>query len=336
MWRRGSTGKYAREQSHGTTLMDWRLALPLALAVAFGCTRAESDTLTVATSVDLADVGALSILVLASDGATLGAPGEIVMIDTAGTAVRRIELGSPASPRPIGDRTSRTTFRTPSTVVIAPASLAEPVVQRGDMAGELAIDPRGRYLLHSTGAGAIVIHDAATLAPISGWADVGAETSALAVSPEGDRLYQALLFGPGVEPELFVRDLQTGRVLRRVTLPHSATRLVTGVDGAIYSLANESDASVRLGRWSWVDGGLEQSWERTLDGFENAATISIGLSPDGRMLAVVEPQNEAGLRVIDAETGEITDRLRGPALDAAFDLQNRIYLLKPGELLRLQ
>lgn len=206
---------------------------------------------------------------------------------------------------------------------------------RGDV-DAVALDPFGRWIFRSEELGSVVIHELPDLLQISGWAAMGAPSNALGISPEGDRVYQSVgdsEYRDG--PELLVRDLQTGRSLRRLGLPWELHGVAT-LDDGLHLVGVGWDEAGEGGylRVEWVGGSPDIQWTRSLG--------SAGLEPPVRMrfdagsgtLGLLGINDEADLRLIDAETGQVVRRSSGRILDFAFGPSGSLYLLYPGAVTR--
>ncbi|MEX2581832.1 MAG: hypothetical protein WD766_01035 [Gemmatimonadota bacterium] len=300
------------------------------------------DTLAIERELPLADPSATMLHVDRFDRIWLAGPGVIVRIDSAGREAVRHPLRSPAPPRWLASNADRVFFHAGARLTVLPLEPADPEPASADSvlevsqapAAALALDPLDRFVFRTAEAGAVVAHDAVTLEPIWGWAAVGGEGSAITLSPLGDSLYEAVA-PAAAESHLLVRDVQTGRIIRRVELPHPVHELRTGPDGSIYAVgwSAESDGSVI--RLRWWDGDLTVDWRTSFGELGLTAPVRASLAPSGRLLAVLGLQHEAGLPVLDTEAGQSVGRLPGAALDVGFTRSDRLYVLRTGELQRL-
>lgn len=185
---------------------------------------------------------------------------------------------------------------------------------------DVALDPGGEVAYLLAPRGGVLGADAETLRPLWGWPERGPEGTALAVSPLGDRVYQAL---EGDPPRILVRDAQTGRILDVEEVPGPVRSLAVGADGVLYAATGE-------GWWSGVlalrpgPGGVEAVWRiRVPEG-----PLRVRVSPAGDRLAVLAPA-EGVLRLLDARTGEVVAEREG-VVDAAFAPRGALYLLRGG------
>jgi hypothetical protein len=312
--------------------------LALALGTA-ACRPAQPVTLEVAERIALPSPNVRSIDFVGPDGAWLGAPGELIRIDGAGREVARLAIGEGSTPMPVGEQGGWRWYQAGATVVALDPGGEGVAVERQGMGGVMVADVRGRLLFRASGAGALIAHDPQTLEPFWGWAAVGRGTTALAISPEGDRVYHAV-DGEAEEggPALLVRDFQTGRTLRRIPLLEPIATMLARRDGSLLTLSNGGGPGMVL-RMAWRAGSLDVDWRRTAADLGVADPVAIALSRDGNRLAVLSTENGTGLLVLDAETGATIDFFRDEsagALAAGFDGEDRTYLLLPGELLRLE
>jgi hypothetical protein len=316
----------------------WRKRLGgavLALVVG-GCTPPDADTFVVIERIPMPEGRFAS---LHSDGPGslwLSGAGEIVRVDGGGRELGRLALPESATGEFAGGVGDHLYVVTPLAAFAVSRDRGEILAERqGASAGAFLPDARGRFVLGTTGAGAVIGYDPATLEPIWGWGAIGARGTGLALSPEGDRLYQGVAAGEGDGGELLVRDVQTGRVLGRRDLEQTPEVVLAGQPGVVIIL--ESWAGRRsLEALQWGGGELRPRWRRTLTDLRIEGAATIRISPDGSRLAVVGLQNDEGLHVLDVETGETIDRFRITAVDVAFGPGGEIYLLTgDGELTRI-
>jgi hypothetical protein len=179
-----------------------------------------------------------SAVTLAVDGEGrwwLGQPGALLVRDSAGR-IERISLPGSDAPRVVGWVDSRAYLRVGDAVVMVEEGADSVVAERpGFGRAPVLIDEQGEVLFQGAGSGAVLEHDAKSLEALAGWASLGQPTTALAESPEGDRLYQAL--GAGEEGDrLLVRDRQTGRILGEQPLEAPLMALAADRTGTLFGL----------------------------------------------------------------------------------------------------
>lgn len=202
--------------------------------------------------------------------------------------------------------------------------------QRAGFAGvPIVLDPRGRFLAQGAASGSVLAFDPETLEPVWAWAARGARTTAMAITPEGDVLWQALA-PPGSRPVLLERDLQTGRVLDEHPLDSRGLFLAATPSGDLLAVLGDGDRLhvVRLR----PRGELLMSVWRTaveLPG-EPAPIVRYAADPD--RIAILRPRNGAGLRVLDAEAGDLIGSVEETLLDAAFSADGVLYLLTSADI----
>ena len=200
----------------------------------------------------------------------------------------------------------------------------------------VALDPSSRYLLTTTGPGTVVIHDPVGLEPIFGWAAVGAESPDLAFAAEGDVVYQPVYaFEFRETPEILVRDLETGRIRQRLPLTAPVDAIAASARGTVVAAGTTAEGAEASG-FAWREGHLREVWRAGLDGAAAGERLRMKIDPAGRLMAVMTHNDEAGLHLVEVETGRVVDRLRGSFRDFAFDREGRLWALYPGELRRLE
>jgi hypothetical protein len=315
----------------------WGFGLAGSMLIAFStaCRPPEPDTLAIAERIPV-HPSAASVHFHEPLGFWIGAPGELFRLDRSGVELDRVAIGDPDVPRVVGGYGELVLLRAGGSAVVLEASAARLLAERPDMGGILALDPSGRYVFHTTGAGAITVHEAGTLDPLRGWAAIGAPSTALTVTTEGDRVIQALAANDERPPELLVRDLQTGRAISRLPFVEPLDELVSGRDGSIFALVGRGRVAGGVIRLGWNDGALTPRWRRSFADLGVGGAEALVVSTVGDRIAVIATENGAGLLVLDVETGRTVERLRGDPLDVTFDADDRIYLLHPGELRRVE
>lgn len=262
----------------------------------------------------------------------LGVSGSVGIRDPGGALVTLRVPGTEA-PAVEGWIEGSAYLRSGDTLSVMPADGDSVTAVRGDFgANPLLVDVRGRALLQGARSGAVLAHDPRTLAPVWAWAALGSATTALAGSPEGDRVYQALASSGG-DARLLIRDLQTGRELASVELPAPLALLAAGADGTLYGMAREGRrAAIVALRPARND--LELVWRRVLPMSGEADAVRLAVA--GQRLAVWGLGPRVGLRLLATRTGEIVARTRVDPRDAAFGRGAELWALYPGEIRRLE
>jgi hypothetical protein len=187
-------------------------------------------------------------------------------------------------------------------------------------------------VLQGARTGAVLAHDAGSLETVWAWAALGAPTTALAVSPEGDRLYQAL-DDDDDEPQVLIRDLQTGRELGRLEMDFLLQELVAAEDGTLYGVGRDGRRAVVVALRPG-GGELEPLWRRSLALTEALPRLRIAVS-EGRV-AVWGRGPREGLRVLDTAEGDILARTSTDPSDFSFGPGGEMWALYPGEVRRLE
>lgn len=306
------------------------VSLVLALLLAGGCK--PEETLPVAWTTPLPHPAAEGAT-LALDSARIawiGGPGRLAGVDSAGRVVSTVTVS--------GDSVPRLLWRSGPRLVIA---LGSRRLARGEAAGGRAAagwgstamraaarDPRGRWVFTANRRGGVVGLDPATLAPRWGWAETGGETVGLAVSPLADRVYVSTDRVEDVAPAVQVRDAGSGRVLFAADQAEALRGLAAGPDGTLYGW-QASGLVVRLRHGAQ---GLRRIWAETPAVRGPGGELEVRVDPAGRRVAVFGRGRGARLAVLDALTGRMLFQTNAAPLDAAFDVEGRLYLLEPGEL----
>jgi hypothetical protein len=205
-------------------------------------------------------------------------------------------------------------------------------MREGFGTSRLVLDARGRAMYQGAGSGAVLEHDPATLEPLSGWPALAARTTALAASPEGDRLYQAVTSEEDGE-RLLIRDLQTGRVLAEVPLEGVLEAMAADGRGMLYGLLREGRRLTVVALRPAADG-LEPVWRRRLSG--RAGEGEVRLVESAGRIAVVVPPPAPRVRLLDARDGALLGRAGGEPLDFAFDSGGALWGLYRGVVRRLR
>lgn len=319
--------------------MEARVGVTLVVGAMLAACGSAPDTLRTVATLPL-PVADLSGLEIDSTGIFwLAAPGAILRLPQDSLTPKRLPLASPGSPQFVGRTDSAAIFRTASNVLAASLSGDSILAANDGAPSDVAVlDVRDRYLFTTTGPGEVILYRPETLEPIWGWAAVGAPSDALALSPEGDRVYQAV--GPSEyreSAEILVRDLQTGRILRTVEMPEVVRALVAAPSGSLYgTMWDDELGGASAFALVWAGGELEVAWRRGFGDIGIEAPATLKLSPVGDSAGILGLNEEAGIHILDVNTGDTVDRLRIEALDFAFDPAGRLYLLFPGELRRVE
>ncbi|CAN5844526.1 hypothetical protein BH23GEM7_BH23GEM7_05640 [soil metagenome] len=198
----------------------------------------------------------------------------------------------------------------------------------------LTLDPRGRHVYEGMVSGTVYGLDPRTLEPRWAWPRLGRDATALASSPEGDRLYLALRepaeAGAGTT-RVLTRDVQTGRVLAETPLPFSVQSLAADAAGTVYALLGD-DAGGLVAALRPGGDGLRVQWQRPLLSLGLAEPAELRVAPSGDRLALFTRDRERGLQLLDARTGEPLGRLGEGPLDAASGADGVLYLLYEEEI----
>ncbi|HEX2189433.1 MAG TPA: hypothetical protein VHG51_11070 [Longimicrobiaceae bacterium] len=309
-----------------------RRLLPLLLSaplLAGACRRPEHPEVAAGRSVPLpAPVDSTASIAAGPAGRLwLAAGGRLAVLDTAGGPAAALDLEAPGPARFVGSDTAAV-YLLAGTRLLAVAPDGGRVRARRGGVGEdgFAPDPGGGGYLATRGGG-VLRAAPGTLEPVLGWPERGPPGTALAVSPLGDRVYQAL---GGEDPEVLTRDAQTGRVLARSEAGGEVRRLEAGPDGTLYALRGEGRraalAALRPG-----PAGLEELWESTLRALDLDDSVRLAVSPAGTRLALVSAAGGGTLRVLDAATGQVVAG-EGGVVDAAWAADGALLLLTPREV----
>jgi hypothetical protein len=311
-------------QAHAREIRRWAVGLAMTLALG-ACTPPPPELQTVETRPLPSD--AASTLHIDREGRLwLGEPGAFLVIDGDG-GTWRFQLPTAQAPRVLAERAGRMfALSADSTLMV----LSDPAdsVPAAAVRGLPFVEPRDRWIFVGGGSGAVLIHEPAQLRLISAWGALGAPTTAITGSPEGDRIYQALdEEGAGT---ILTRDLQTGRVLRTSSFSAPLLDLIADREGNLIGIIGEARDAAIISLRPWGDE-LELRWRERIPAASHASRLR--LSPAGERVAVITPGEHAnGLRVLDTETGANLGHLPDSPLDAAFDAAGRLILLYPGEL----
>lgn len=310
-----------------------RIVALLGIAGGLGaCAREDGRLLRAAERISLGIPAAETMTIDSTGRFWIGAPGEIWIRDSTATP-RRIPAPGEGAPRVVGWSAAGAYLRVGDSLFLLSAVDDTVTARRGDFGrNPLAFDVRGRAIYQGARSGAVLAHDPVSLEPIWAWASLDAPTTAIALSPEGDRLYQAL----GADEDgarVLTRDLQTGRVLGRTELRHPLRELAVARSGVLYGLAVDGRRAIVLALQP-QGHELTPRWRLGLPASEGYGEVTIAVA-GGRIL-VQGLGSEAGMRVLSGESGARLGRTRGPPLDAAFGPDGALWTLYPGELRRLE
>jgi hypothetical protein len=301
------------------------VAVFVALAVLGAC-RPEIPELRVVGTIEIPTTAATSLHVARDGRIWLGEPGAFYLVEGPATYLI-IPVPGESPPRVVSEEAGRILATTGTEALLLDASSGE-IVGAGTLTGEPFLDVRTRWVFTATESGAVLIYDPRELTLVSAWAARGAPSSAIAGSPEGDRIYQALAVD-GVST-ILTRDLQTGRILRRSSFPAPFTALRTDPAGNLIGILGDEREAAVVSLRPWGEE-LELRWRERIPG--TGPGVRIRLDAGGTRLAVLgDVDNGNGLRVLDAETGRPLGHLPDSPLDAAFDPSGRLLLLYPDEL----
>lgn len=304
--------------------------LPL-LVVLAACGAEEGRPLRVERAVPVADPAAATVAVGPGGHYWIGAPG-VMRVGAAEGPPAEIRVPGTTPPRVQGWINGTAYVRTGDTLSVVTVGADSAGFSRGGFGDAPVIaDVRGRALLQGARSGAVLAHDPDSLAPVWAWPALGRRTTALAASPQGDRLHQAVASAGG-DATIVIRDLQTGRELSAVELPAPLERLVADANGTLYGVARDRRATIVALRPR--QGDLELVWRRPLRIAEEAAQVRLAVAGDRVAVWGLGPR--IGLRLLSAKTGEILGRTRTDPLDVSFAPDGSLWALYPGELRRLE
>lgn len=298
-------------------------AMGVVLVFLCAACRAPAPELPVSERIPLPDSVATTLAVAPDGRLWLGAPGTLRVLEPGGATVRMAPAA--AAPRPLAIAGGWALLDDGDTLRLLEEATLRAV---GATAASAAVhlDVRGRWLFTGAASGAVMIHEPDSLRLIAAWPSAGRPATAITGSPEGDRVYLAL---GGESATVLTRDLQTGRVLRSDDFAAPFASLAADSAGNLYGVVGGEGDAALLSLRPWGPQ-LELRWRVRTPGGAEARLI---LDPGGRRLALLVPgANENGLRVYDAEAGDLLGTLPEPPLDAAFDPAGRLLLLYPGEI----
>ena len=305
--------------------------LPALLALAGGCRgrppTAEvgaGRTLPLAAPVD----SAASIAAAPGGGIWLVSGGRLALLDTARAPVPPpVELGTADAARVVGSDTAAVYLRAGSRLLAVWPDSGRVRARRGGVGADgFASGPRGGGFVATRWGGVLGVAPG-SLRPLWSWPERGPPGTALAVSPLGDRVYQAL---GGDEPRILTRDAQTGRILDETETGAAVRSLDAGPDGTLYAVGGEGRRAV-LTALRPGPAGLAERWDVALRSLEVGDSARVLVSPAGTRVALVSREGEGTLRVLDAATGRVASGERG-VLDAAFAADGSLLVLTAREV----
>jgi hypothetical protein len=315
----------ARERA-GRSLTTVVLLMMAGCILLSGCRR-DAPELPIAEVIPIPVAGATTLHV-GGDGRFWVGEATAVTVLEAGEVAARTAITAGAVPRVVGESHSHLLVRRASGSLLIFDRESGELLADTTIAGEPLLDVRGRWVFVATGSGAVLIHEPGTLTVTSAWAALGMTSTALAASPEGDRIYHAL--SDDGAATVLTRDLQTGRTLRTSAFSAPFLELAADRQGNLVGVMGEEEDAAVISLRPWGQE-LELRWRTRFS--SPASTIAVHLSPDGARMAVLTPEDsKTGLHVLDAETGKILGRLSEHPLDARFDPRGRLLLLFPGEV----
>lgn len=314
---------------------SWKNIAAAVLLLTSACS--SEDTLRPVRSIGIEGSVALDTAMTADDVLWLSAPGRLVALRPSAASAAQLGVPANATAEVLGTAGGNLLFLANRTVLAASPDSSAPfrVAERIEAA---TLEPETGVLFESITAGEIVAVVVDGFRPAWGWGGVGAPSSALAISPERDRLYQAVApDDPDLSPTLRVRDLLSGRTLRTVDLNGPIRILQTTTDGDLIGVGWATDGSTAfLTRLSWADGELRTAWRRSVERATDRGRLKLATSADGRRAAVAGANAEAGLTLFDGETGSAIAVFSGAVRDAVFDDRARLYVLTDSVVLRVE
>jgi hypothetical protein len=307
--------------------------LSLGLAATAGCVPGDRK-LVAARHLPIDVDSAATLHVDAAGRFWIGGAGAAVVLDEGGAELFRVPTPGEAAPEFAASAVGVMHLQAGDTLVAVDASTGARKGARDGFAGVvLRADARGRYLLQGAASGAVLGFDPVTLEPRWGWAARGAPTTALATAPEGNVVWQALEVGENAGL-LLERDLQTGRVLEVARMFDRIAGLEATPGGDLIAvIVGTRRVHVILLRPR--GSSMTQVWRSVVD-LDGSRAVRTRYAAAAGMVAVFTPGSEAGLRVLDAKTGESSGFIEDAPLDAAFGPDGALYLLYPRQLLRVR
>ncbi|MBA2671142.1 MAG: hypothetical protein H0U67_12280 [Gemmatimonadetes bacterium] len=308
----------------------WRLARMMMIAgqvLLSGC-RPEVPGLQIAEVISIPAAEATTLHVDRDGRLWLGEETAVSVLD-GGEVVARTAIAPGDAPRVVGETDSSLLMRRGTTAILMFDPASGELLAETAITGEPLLDVRGRWVFVAAGSGAVLMHEPDSLVLISAWASLGMASTALAASPEGDRIYHALSDDDGAA-SILTRDLQTGRTLRTSVFSAPFVHLATDRQGNLVGVVGGEDDAAVISLRPWGQE-LELRWRARIS--SSAMATRIHLSPDGGRAAVLTPgDTKTGLLLLDGETGRSIGQLPEHPLDARFDSSGRLLLLFPSEI----
>ena len=312
----------------------WRTIASIALLLLITACGSE-DTLIPILSIEIVDESPVDSTRTDDGVLWLSSPGQAISFDPSTESARRLTIPGGGDPAVIGRAGDSLLLLVDRRVVAtSPDSVGLFTLSEGVDAA--VIDTEGGFLLESIAHGEIVARQVDDLLPVWGWGGVGAASSALALSPEGDRLYQASVGSAIRGYVLRVRDLLSGRTLQEVVLdwPIRVLRR-TGQGDLIGAGWDEDGDAAFLTRLAWRAGELTVEWHRLMEPEGVGGPARLAISRDGRRIALAG-NDETGLTLFDGETGSTIAIYSGAVRDAVFDDFGNLYLLTPAAVIQVE
>lgn len=308
------------------------LTAACAVAVLVGCGPDEARLRTLPVLVHGLD--SVASLYLDDKGTPwIARPGEVAAVAADGAAAARMPLPGSEVPEILAVTEGAVHARVGDRLVrVDSATSAEPAKRAGFGGTALLLDVRGRFLAQGASSGAVLGFEPDSLVPVWGWAARGAPTTALAMTPEGDVVWQALA-PDGSRAVLLERDVQTGRILDEHRLFGEIVSLGSTPSGDLIAVVAEGDRIIVLRLRPRADR-LTPVWRLVLrlDG-DGQVVVRSARATD--RIAVFRRGSETGLRVLDAEAGKVVGAVEETPLDAAFSPDGALYLLTDREIRRV-
>jgi len=263
----------------------------------------------------------------------IGRGGRVLAIDPeSGVLLWESDLETQSGARVLGRGGERLYVRAGAELITLDAD-GEIRMRRDRLATAIvALDPFVRHVYTATETGAVIGLDPRLLRPRWAWPRLGRAATAMAVSPEGDRLYLALApTAVGGESQVLVRDVQNGRVLHESTLPGAVRDLRVAANGVVFAMVG-TGAGAEIHALRPGPEGLTAHWRRSADEWGLGAGAQLRVDHDGHRLAAFAAGPGGGLRMLDAESGDpIGDAMPAP-IDAGFGANGTLFVLFAREI----